>query len=88
MQGEVGQINTPIAPSITVAGVAGHRAEFAHAVLGDAMQSHPLASDKVGDCLIAALAEALIVVGIAGVVGMTGQQQGNFGVALHLRSNP
>ena len=88
MQGEVGQINTPVAASITVAGVAGHRAEFAHAVLGDAMQSHPMAGDKVGDCLVAALAETLIVVGVAGIVGMTGQQQGDLGVALHLLGNP
>jgi len=82
--GEVGQVDTPIALPVAVAGVAGDRAEFANTVLGDAMDANPLATDEVSHCLIAALTEAFIVVCIAGVVGMSGQQQAQLGMIAHL----
>lgn len=84
MHREVGQINAPVSPAITVAGVAGHRTQLADAVLSYSVQPDPFAGDEVGDGLAAALAEALVVVRVAGVVGMTGQQQRHLGMTPHL----
>ena len=88
MAGEVGQVDTPIALPVAVAGVAGYWTKFANAMLGDAMDTDAVAADEVSHRLIATLAEALVVIRIAGVVGMTGQQQADLGVALHLLSDP
>ena len=84
MAGEIGQVDAPVALPVTFAGVAGNRAKFADIVLGDAMQADRLAGDKVRHRLAAAMTEALVVVGVAAVVGMAGQQQAELGVALHL----